>query len=96
MRGKASGSTPVLQPRPLGTDCYFSFSGPTEVLAPPQAPRHPGPFQEPKGGRFVSPSYPSQGTAMGPETGDSHLLRPYVPGALTLACFCFFLLQFAT
>ena len=55
-----------------------------------QAPRLPGPFQEPKGGCFVSPSYPPQGTAMGPETGDSHLLRPYVPGALTLACFCFF------
>lgn len=35
----------------------------------------------------MSPSYPPQGTAMGPETGDSHLLSP---GALTLACFCFF------
>lgn len=59
---------------------------PQRCLPLPQAPRLPGPFQEPKRGCFVSPSYPPQGTAMGPETGDSHLLGP---GALTLACLCF-------
>lgn len=73
------------QPGPPGTNFYFPFSGPAEVLALSQAPGLPGPLQEPKGVCFVIPSYSPQGAGMGPETGDIHLLCPYVPGALTQA-----------
>lgn len=61
MHGKASGSFTTPQPGPLGTNFYFPFSGPAEVLAPLPGPWTPRSLTGAKGSMFCNPLLPTPG-----------------------------------